>query len=224
VPADGTVRASPERAIRVLVDRAVHALADHPFRYAVLSLLLCAISAWAGYGTGIEGLQAVTRYTGRAGLVWFSVIFLLAARHRFADAEKAQGGLRILLGFGLHHTVHLVLLLSYLNASGHPLILSRAAGGMVGYLALFAMMATSSIAARERLGNAGWQAFHQVALWYLWIVFVLTYVPRVLGKAPNVGGGPFEFYSCLSLLVMLAAMRVRAFAKARIHAHPSARA
>src|SRR5205085_5777919 len=131
------------------------------------------------------------------------------------DAGIARDGLRILLGFGVHHTVHLALLLSYLRAAGHPLDLSRAAGGMLGYVALFAMMATASGAARERLGSARWCAFHQAALWYLWIVFVLTYVPRVLGKLPNAGGGPFEFYSCLSLLVMLAVMRIGAFAKAK---------
>jgi DMSO/TMAO reductase YedYZ heme-binding membrane subunit len=122
----------------------------------------------------------------------------------------------------VHHTVHLALLLTYLHESGHPLVASRAAGGMVGYVLLYAMMAASSDSARRRLGSTGWRAFHHAALWYLWIVFVLTYLPRVLGKLPNAGGGQAEFAACLSLLIVLAALRAGAFAKTKIRTHPSA--
>ncbi len=203
-------------------DRVVRALADHPYRYATVSLLACALAAWAGYGAGMEGLHAVTRYTGRAGLWWFAVIFVLAARHRFVDAVQARDGLRILLGFGVHHTVHLALLLAYLRASGHPLNVSRAAGGMFGYVLLFAMMASASESARKRLGAVRWRTLHQASLWYLWIVFVLTYLPRLLGKLPDVGGGPVEFAAGMSLLVALAVYRSGAFVKGKIRTHPSA--
>jgi len=204
----------PERVVRVL--------ADHPYRCAVVSLVACALAAWAGYGAGMEGLHALTRFTGRAGLWWFAVIFVLAAKHRFADAAQARDGLRIVLGFGLHHTVHLALLLAYLHASGHSLNVSRAAGGMFGYVLLFAMMATANESARERLGATRWRTLHQASLWYLWIVFVLTYLPRVLGKLPDVGGGPLEFAAGLSLLAALALYRLGASVKGKIRTHPPA--
>ena len=191
-------------------ERMLRAFAGHPYRYAALSLFACALAAYAGYGSGIEGLQAVTRYTGRAGLLWFSILFVLAAEHRYADTNRARQALAIVRGFAVHHAVHLVLLLSYLEASGHPLVVSRAAGGMLGYVLLFAMAAASTDTARRRIGSTRWKALHQLGLWYLWIVFVLTYLPRLEGKLPDAGGGPKEFAACMLLLVVLAAFRVAA--------------
>lgn len=166
--------------------------------------------------------QAVTRYTGRAGLVWFALIFTLAARHRFAGGPVLDDALRVLVAFGVHHTVHLALLLTYLHAAGHPIVFARAAGGMVGYALLYAMIATASDRARLRMGPFRWKALHEISLWYLWIVFVLTYVPRLQGKVENAGGGTIEFVAAMTLLVALAAYRATALAKGKIRTHPSA--
>jgi methionine sulfoxide reductase heme-binding subunit len=200
----------------------VRAVAAHPYRFAALSLVACAVAALVGYGSGIDGLQAVTRYTGRAGLFWFAVVFVMAGSHRFSGDDDTGRALTITRGFALHHTVHLGLLLTYLRASGHDIQLSRAAGGMLGYVLLYATVATSTAAAADRIGISRWRAFHQAGLWYLWIVFVLTYLPRILGKLPGAGGGPIEFLACMTLLMLIAATRLGALAKAKICTHPSA--
>src|SRR5690349_6986752 len=125
-------------------DAFVRSVAAHPYRFAALSLAACAVAALAAYGSGIEGLQAVTRFTGRAGLAWFAVVFVMAASHRFSGNDDTWRALAITRGFAVHHTVHLALLLTYVHASGHELHLSRAAGGMLGYVLLYAMVATST--------------------------------------------------------------------------------
>ena len=196
------------------------ALAEHPYLFVAASLALCAVAAVAGYGTGIEGLQAVTRYTGRAGLLWFSIIFLLAASHRFRGGAATRDALRITVAFGIHHTVHLALLLAYVWGSASGLDVSRAAGGMLGYVLLFAMMATSRSA--EDAGPFRYRALHELGLWYLWVVFALTYVPRLAGKLPNVGGGRNEFLACMTLVVVIATVRLGAFVNAKIRTHPHA--
>jgi DMSO/TMAO reductase YedYZ heme-binding membrane subunit len=145
------------------------------------------------------------------GLMWFALIFSISPWHYFAPSELTRMALRrrrhLGLAFGYHHLVHLALLLTYLGASGHGLNMSRAAGGMVGYVFLVVMMATSSDAAVRRLGPTNWKRLHRTGLWYLWIVFVLTYVPRLQGKVAIAGGGQAEYVACISLVFALAALR-----------------
>ena len=202
------------------------AVVRHPYLIAAASLAFCAIAASVAFGTGIEGLQAVTRYTGRAGLFLFGFVFALAPWRRLWPSPFVNAAFRerrhFGLAFGAHHTVHLALLASYLARSGAPVHLSRIAAGALAYLALFVMMATSTDSAVRRIGAARWRTLHRTCLWYLWLVFVLTYVPRILGTAQNAGGGMAEFIFCLIVLFALATLRLAAFSTKKIRAHPSA--
>ena len=197
----------------------MRAVLEHPFRAATLSLLACALAALLLHGDGVEGLQALARYTGRAGFLWFALVFSISPWARLAPGDLARAALRarrgLGLAFGYHHFVHLAALLVYLRASGHELNAGRAAGGMVGYAVLALMMATSSDAAVRRLGPANWRRLHRAGLWYLWIVFLLTYLPRLLGKVPDAGGGPVEFTLAVALLAAILGLRVAAWRFAR---------
>lgn len=115
---------------------------------------------------------------------------------------------RLGLAFGWHHLAHLAVLLAYLAASGQQLNPGRAAGGMAAYAALVAIMATSNDGAVRRLGPVNWKRLHRSGLWLLWLAFVLTYVPRLLGKVPTAGGGMAEFVPCALLLAALAGLRL----------------
>ena len=205
----------------------LRALLEHPYRFVAIALVVEAAAALALFGSGVEGLQAIARYSGRAGLLWFALIFAIAPWHRFAPGEWTRLALRrrrhLGLAFGVHHLVHLVELLTYLGMSGKGLDLSRAAGGMVGYVLLVFMMLTSNDAAVARLGAKNWKRLHRTGLWYLWIVFLMTYLPRVRGERPDAGGGPVEWTACLALVIAMAALRAAAFATRRRPAPPAAR-
>lgn len=191
----------------------------HPFAGVGASLLACAAFALLLHGSGIEGLQALARYTGRAGLLWFALVFSISPWLRLAPGERARAAMRsrrrLGLAFGVHHFVHLAVLLAYLAASGQELDPGRAAGGMAGYVAIALMMATSTDAAVKRLGAANWRRLHRTGLWYLWIVFLLTYLPRLAGEVPAAGGGPAQFVPCVLLLAAIAGLRIAAFVRAR---------
>jgi len=197
----------------------VGALLQHPFRFATLALLLEAAAALAGFGWNLEGLQAFTRYSGRVGLLWFALIFSFSPLHRLQPREWTRFALRrrrkLGLAFGYHHLVHLTLVLCYLQASGRDLDPARSAGGVLGYVFVLAMMLTSSDAAVARLGVRNWRRLHLAGLWYLWIAFLLTYLPRLQGKVENAGGGMAEFVACMSLVIALALLRGAAFLSRR---------
>lgn len=201
------------------MNAAVGALLRHPFRFATLALLLEAAAALAGFGWNPDGLQAVTRYSGRVGLLWFALVFSISPLHQWRPREWTRLALRrrrqLGLAFGYHHLVHLALVLGYLQATGRPLDPSRAAGGVLGYVIVVAMMLTSSDAAVARLGTPNWRRLHRTGLWYLWVAFLLTYVPRLQGKVENAGGGTAEFVACFSLVLALALLRGAAFLSRR---------
>jgi len=197
----------------------VRAVFEHPYRFVAIALALEAVAALALFGSGVEGLQAVARFSGRVGLFWFALVFSIAPLHHFLRSDWTRLAMRrrrhLGLAFGVHHLVHLAELLVYLQVSGNPLDPSRAAGGMLGYVFLVAMMATSSDAAVARLGAGNWKRLHRTGLWYLWIVFLITYSSRLAGKVPNAGGGTAEFVVCISVVLALAALRAAALVSKR---------
>lgn len=192
---------------------------DHPSRFVPVALAVEGLAAIVGFGTGIDALQAFTRYSGRMGLAWFAVVFLVTPWHVFAPGELSRTALharrQLGLAFGWHHLAHLAILLTYLHESGHELNLARAAGGMLGYAFLIAMMATSTDAAVRRLGPANWRRLHRTGLWLLWIIFLLTYVPRLQGKAASAGGNMTAYVASTSVIVAIAAARFAAFVARR---------
>jgi len=197
----------------------LRAILEHPFVAATLSLAACAVFALLLHGSGLDGLQALARYTGRAGLLWFAFVFSIAPWHRLAPSDRSRAALRarrrLGLAFGSHHFVHLAALLAYLAASGRELDTGRAAGGVAGYVVIALMMVTSSDAAVRRLGASNWRRLHRGGLWYLWIAFALTYAPRLFGQAPDAGGGMAEFVPCALLLVAIAGLRITAVLRSR---------
>jgi len=190
-------------------------MVEHPYRSATLLLLACAAGAAIGFGTGVEGLQALTRYTGRAGFALFAFVFVLSPWSRLWPGELVRGAIRrrrhLGLAFAYVHSVHLIVLLTYVRASGAELVPSRLAGGIAGYTAMAVMAATSNAAAVRKLGPRLWRRLHTICLYYLWFVFFLTYLPRLLGKSPNAGAGPVEIAVSFWLVVAIAALRIAAW-------------
>jgi sulfoxide reductase heme-binding subunit YedZ len=203
--------------MRVLVER--------PFHSAALSLAVCAALSVSLFDPGVEAWRAFARTTGRAGLLWFLFVFAIGPWHRFAPhrfapedfvraARKARR--RLGLAFGLHHFVHLGALLVYLRASGQDVNPGRAAGGVAAYAVLALMMATSNDAAVRSLGATNWSRLHRAGQWYLWIVFVLAFVPKALGQVADAVTTPIEASAALVLLAAAAALRFSAWRRTRV--------
>jgi hypothetical protein len=111
------------------------------YKNAFLSTLIIevgiALLAVINYGVTLEALQAVTRFSGRASLAIFSLIFLFQ-RHPFINIKSILSE-KYFLVFAIAHGIHLVELLSYVYLSGIILIPYRVAGGFIAYSFIFVM-------------------------------------------------------------------------------------
>jgi sulfoxide reductase heme-binding subunit YedZ len=161
-------------------------------------------------GSGEAGLRAVIRTTAFTSLVLFSGAFVAAAANRAwpSDLTRWMRQNRRYLGvsFAVSHFGHLAAIIS-LTATVpgfHPSLVTVSLGGLA-YLFLLAMVATSFNRTAAWLGPRAWRALHTTGMYYIWLIFFLTYLPR-LAKAPLYG---------FLVAVLLAGIGVRGFAAVR---------
>jgi hypothetical protein len=171
----------------------------------LLEILIAALAVFQ-YGNTLEGLQAVTRYSGRLSLGLFSVIFLFLP----SDEQRLKGVLseKPFHAFALAHGIHLVQLLTYVYLSGNDLIPVRLAGGFLAYVIIFAMPVIQQNHLAGHIDHKMYVIALTIYLYYVWFIFFMSYLPRVQGKLLNVGGNYWEFVVLLAWVCMMLGMKL----------------
>lgn len=175
----------------------------------ILAELLVGLLAVSSYGFTIEGLQATTRFSGRLSLVVFSVIFIYISFSR----ENLSGILstRPFHIFAVAHGIHLIELLSFIYLSQNDLIPIRLLGGFLAYVFIFIIpFLHARYLAGLLLPKKYWIA-ENIFLFYVWFIFFMSYLPRVLGKLPTVGGTHTEFVILFGWVCALMALKFYSF-------------
>ncbi len=182
------------------------------FTKAVISVILleCLVAAFAfyHYGQSLEALQAVTRYSGRVSLFIFSIMFILLPQHE-PTLERILSTKPFLI-FAIAHGIHLAELLTYVYLSGNELIPIRLAGGFLAYALIFAMPFIKQYAQTGKITVGRYKIAQTIYLYYVWFIFFMSYLPRVQGKLPDVGGQYWEFVVLLAWVCMMLGMKLSA--------------
>jgi hypothetical protein len=188
------------------------------FKDALLSVLIIevgiAILAVINYGATLEGLQAVTRFSGRASLGIFSLIFLFQT-HRYIKLTSILSDKYYLI-FAIAHGIHLVQLLTFVYLSGTVLTPLRVTGGFIAYLLIFIMPYADSLFKNSKLSEKQFGSLALVYSYYVWFIFFMTYLPRVRGTMPNVGGSYSEFVILLAWVSLMLGMKLQSQLMSRI--------
>jgi hypothetical protein len=153
----------------------------------------------------LEALHTTTRFSGRLSLLFFSLIFLL--KDKSAKSPSLISNNPYLL-FAILHGIHLAELLWYVTLSGRTLVPIRVLGGFVAYLFIFIMPILSWMLGTERLSTKIFKRYELFFLAYIWFIFFMAYLPRVLGKLPDVGGTFAEHVLLFSWVILMAVLRV----------------
>jgi hypothetical protein len=180
------------------------------FRNALLSTLIIevgiALLAVINYGVSLEALQALTRFSGRASLVIFSLIFLFQ-HHQFIKIKSILSD-KYFLVFAIAHGIHLVELLSYVYLSGIPLVPIRLAGGFLAYLLIFVMPWMEIQFEQARISSKHFSILTLIYLYYVWLIFFMTYLSRVQGTFPNAGGSYAEHVILLGWVSLMLGLKL----------------
>jgi uncharacterized membrane protein len=176
--------------------------------------MLIAVLATHNYGFTLEGLQATTRFSGRFSLAIFSLIFILLPRNRkqlqWLLSDKAFAI------FAIAHGIHLLELLSYVYLFKATLIPLRLAGGFLAYILIFSLPVLQHYYETSRISEKKYQLAENIYLYYVWFIFFMSYLPRVQGKLPNVGGTYQEFVILLAWVCVLLGMKLSTLVAQRI--------
>ncbi len=176
---------------------------------AILIILLeivMAVFAILNYGNTLEGLQALTRYSGRLSLGVFSIIFLLLPDR--AELLSRLISTRPFHIFALTHGIHLIILLSYNGLSGNNLIPIRVAGGFIAYVIIMAMPYFHMRQERGIISLTQFKILLSIYLYFTWFIFFMTYLPRVQGQVTHMGGQYWEFVVLLSWVCIMMGMKL----------------
>jgi hypothetical protein len=142
----------------------------------------------------------------------FSLIFILLPWHRNKVSSILSD--RFFLIFAIAHGIHLIELLAYITLSGGTLIPIRVAGGALAYAFIFIMPVLG-----KRIPPAKQRLLENIYVFYIWFIFFMTYLPRVQGKLPHVGGSYPEFVILFAWVCILLVIRiVLALNQRKIHA------
>jgi methionine sulfoxide reductase heme-binding subunit len=190
-------------------------LIRHPFQIVTLVIILSLVWAIVAHGQTVDAAQAMVRFTARISLFVFSLIFAASSLHKFFRNQYTTELLRNRRQWGISlaysHTIHLLAIIIFFRLSGNPPpVLSLIFGGL-GYVLLYAMAATSNDWSVKKLGAKNWQRLHKIGSSYLWFIFFLTYLKRLLPAsvdAPKPGGTKAEFVVGFLVLLGLLALRI----------------
>jgi methionine sulfoxide reductase heme-binding subunit len=168
-------------------------------------------------GLGEEGIRMVLRASARLGFVLFLLVFTASSlltlfpgkpSRELASRRRALG-----LSFAVAHlTAGAALVVLYARYPGtfeaitYPL---QRIGGMVGFLAIFTMVATSFEPAKRWLGPRHWKRLHEVCIDFLWLNYLVSF-----GRRAVVNRDPF-YLPFLLLLLLALGLKVWAFVRGR---------
>jgi hypothetical protein len=140
--------------------------------------------------------QASARFTGRISLLLFILLFINRLKKLISFREENW----LFGAFAISHLIHLFFLLYYNALKGGLHVNIRILGGIIGYglavltplVSLLAFVSQRSIERLRRLTTG-----------VLWLLFFLTYLPRVLNRDFPVGGTRQEFITGLVIVAGL---------------------
>jgi hypothetical protein len=128
-------------------------------------------------------LHAVIRWTARVSAALFLGAFLARPLLHFfntASTRWLRRNRRYLgVSFAVSHTFHLAAILWLVFRSSSfrkELDPVATTGGVLGYLVLYAMTATSFDRTARWIGPKAWRWLHGLGLYYLWFIFFFTYL------------------------------------------------
>jgi sulfoxide reductase heme-binding subunit YedZ len=165
------------------------------------------------FGTGEAGIRAVVRHSAQTSLVLFCAAFMASSLAQLRPGAATRWMLRnrryLGVSFAASHTYHLLALFALARVSP-PFVDSLNAvtliGGGAAYVFIAAMVATSFDRTAAWLGARRWKRLHTVGAYYIWFIFVQSYVPRAVMSAAYV---PAAALLLVALGVRLAARRQR---------------
>lgn len=159
-----------------------------PFVAVLLVVAAIVAGSFAAFETPEAVLQHVTRYTARFAFLIFIIAFASGAlallfpsdATRWLRRNRRYTG----LSFALAHFLHLIAIVALFATLGEMPGLVTIVGGGLAYVFIAAMAATSNDWSVRKLGPRNWRRLHLAGVYYVWAIFMNSYLGRLASDAP----------------------------------------
>jgi hypothetical protein len=136
-------------------------------------------------GANLLALQAAARYAGLLSLIVFSFIFMLFHKPEVIRTWLSE---KYFLLFAVVHAIYLAILLVFLLLAPQPLAPLKLLMGIIAYAPILIMPLFQHLAYTGRWSLQNFRTYEMIFIYYVWFVFFMTYLMRVEGRIPDVGG------------------------------------
>ncbi len=152
-----------------------------------LELLVMLLAYMESKGDTTLFFQVSARLSGRVSLIFFLFYGIFATRHPSVETGSIPMSIKTQLtkDFAVIHIIHWVFLAIAVKLSGFELIPFRVAGGALAYGMIVVM---PFIYQRKLFASFSLPMMQHVYIFYVWLIFFMTYLSRVRGQTPTATG------------------------------------
>jgi hypothetical protein len=152
-----------------------------------LEVLVILLAFMESKGDTILFFQASARLSGRVSLMFFLFYGIYATRHPSVETNSIPLSIKTQLtkDFAVIHIIHWVFLAIAVVLSDFELVPFRVAGGALAYGMIVVM---PFIYQRKLFASFSLPMMQHVYIFYVWLIFFMTYLSRVRGQTPTATG------------------------------------
>jgi hypothetical protein len=172
----------------------------------LLEILILSISYLEANHNITYFFQASARLSGRVSLFFFGLLFVYATlKPSNTDTEILQTKYILARNFAVLHVIHWFLLAAAVSMSNFEIVPFRLAGGALAYLMIVLM---PFIIKKKILPNLSLNSVFTIYLPYVWLIFFMTYLTRIQGKAKDVTGAMITYKILIIFTLLLMFWRI----------------
>lgn len=181
----------------------------------LLEIVVLILSYAEANGDTTHFFQAAARLSGRVSLLFFGMLFVYATLFPSVEPDSNPLRLKFILArnFAVIHIIHFFLLATAVKLSGFELVPTRVAGGALAYLMIVFF---PFILQRKLFATLSLRRVLHMYLTYVWLIFFITYMTRVLGKTSHITGSIPAYKALLSITAILMIWRISILIKKQL--------
>ena len=186
-----------------------------------LEILVMLLAYIESQGDTTLFFQASARLSGRVSLLFFLFYGIYATRHPSVEIDSVALSVKTMLvrDFAIIHVIHWVFLAIAVKLSGFELVPFRVLGGSLAYLMIVLM---PFIYQKKLLLNVSLVTMQHVYIFYVWLIFFMTYLSRVRGQTPTATGNMTAYWVLIAVTAAFLAWRIiKMFQEKSIQSTPS---
>ncbi|TGL76300.1 hypothetical protein [Leptospira yasudae] len=155
-----------------------------------------AILSFSLFGFTEEGLQILTRISGRYSLLTF-LTWMIFTNEKWIGKILSKHPFS---AFAIVHGIHLLFVFCYLHVSGKTPVFSRLILGMITYAIIFiAPFFESSLVSKETNRS---RILRRAYFLYLWAFFLMFLITKILRAEPHLRGSMFDVFFLIALILI----------------------